>query len=116
MSTNNPYQCIESFRDALRRAGLEERRADISPGVMAHRLRPRIQARSAQSPRDLMRNARRSVAISFWILILAFALGLVPALAIGAFAWAAKSKGMYMYETSCSSRIAAITSSEAPPA
>jgi hypothetical protein len=111
MSTNNPSQCIESFRDALKRAGLEERRADISPGVTAHRLRPRIQARSAQSPRT-----RRSVSISFWILILAFALGLVPALAIGAFAWAAKSKGMYMYETSCFSRMAAITSSEAPPA
>ena len=106
MSTNN--QCIESFRDALRRAGLEERRADISRGVIAHRLRPRIQARSAQSPR-----ARPSVSTSFWILILAFALGLVPALAIGAFAWAAKSKGMYMYETSCSSRMAAIASSEA---
>jgi hypothetical protein len=111
MSTNNPSQCIESFRDALKRAGLEERRADISPGVTAHRLRPRIQARSAQSPRDLKRNARRSFSM-----ILAFALGLVPALAIGAFAWAAKSKGMYMYETSCSSRMAAITSSEAPPA
>jgi len=41
MGTNNPHQCIESFKDALRRAGLEERRADISPGVMAHRLRPR---------------------------------------------------------------------------
>src|SRR5437016_3126612 len=106
MGTNTPYQCIESFRDALKRAGLEERRADISPGVMAHRLRPKIQARPGPTPRDARRGARRNFSMSFWILILAFALGLVPALVVGAFAWAAKARGIH--ETSCSSRMATI--------
>lgn len=97
MGTNNPHQCIESFKDALRRAGLEERRADISPGVMAHRLRPLLPAKSSPVARDARRatsfkRVRRNFSTSFWILILAFALGLAPALAIGAFAWAAKSK------------------------
>jgi hypothetical protein len=112
MGTNTPYQCIESFRDALKRAGLEERRADISPGVMAHRLRPKIQARPGPSPSYARRGARRNFSMSFWILILAFALGLVPALVVGAFAWAAKSRGIY--ETSCSSRMAMIALPTAP--
>jgi hypothetical protein len=97
MRTNNSHQCIESFKDALRRAGIEERRADISPGVMAHRLRPLLPAKSSAVARDARRatsfkRVRRNFSTSFWILILAFALGLAPALAIGAFAWAAKSK------------------------
>ena len=97
MGTNNPHQCIESFKDALRRAGLEERRADISPGVMAHRLRPLLPAKTSLVARDArlatsFKRVRRNFSTSFWILILAFALGLAPALAIGAFAWAAKSK------------------------
>jgi hypothetical protein len=97
MGTNNPHQCIESFKDALRRAGLEERRADISPGVMAHRLRPLLPAKTSLVARDArlatsFKRVRRNFSTSFSILILAFALGLAPALAIGAFAWAAKSK------------------------
>ena len=85
MGTNNPHQCIESFKDALRRAGLEERRADISPGVMAHRLRPRLPVKSSQLPRDArhgtaFQRVRRNFSTSFWILILAFALGLVALL------------------------------------
>src|SRR5262245_132709 len=97
MGTNNTHQCIESFKDALRRAGLEERRADVSPGLMAHRLRPLVQAKSNPITRAARRGAplervRRKFSTSFWILILAFALGLAPALAIGAFAWVAKSK------------------------
>jgi hypothetical protein len=108
MSTNAPNLCIESFRDALKRAGLDHR-SDISPGVMAHRLRPLIHARSSSSQRDARRVARPRFSLSFWILILAFALGLAPALVVGAFALAAKSKGMF--ETSCSSRIAAAVSS-----
>ena len=97
MGTNHPHQCIESFKDALRRAGLEERRADVSPGVMAHRLRPRLPVKSSQLPREArhrtaFQRVRRNFSTSFWILILAFALGLAPALAIGAFAWTAKSK------------------------
>ncbi len=96
MVTNNPHQCIESFKEALRRAGLEERRTDISPGLMAHRLRPHLPVKSSPLPRDArhgtaFQRVRRNFS-SFWILILAFALGLAPALAIGAFAWAAKSK------------------------
>jgi hypothetical protein len=97
MRTNNPHQCIESFKDALRRAGLEEPRGDISPGLMAHRLRPLLPAKTSPVARDARRPAafkrvRRNFSTSFWILILAFALGLAPALAIGAFAWAAKSR------------------------
>jgi hypothetical protein len=93
MGTNNPHQCIESFKDALRRAGLEERRADISPGVMAHRLRPLLPAKTSPAKTATsFKRVRRNFSTSFWILILAFALGLAPALAIGAFAWAAKSK------------------------
>src|SRR5215831_19301935 len=108
MSTNTPNQCIESFRDALKRAGLDHR-SDISPGVIAHRLRPLIHARSGSSQGDARRVARRRFSLSFWILILAFTLGLAPALVVGAFALATKSKGMF--ETSCSSRIAAAVSS-----
>jgi hypothetical protein len=103
MGTSNPYQCIESFRDALKRAGIEARRAEVSP-VMAHRLRPRLKARPATSPKDSKGDAQRNFSMSFWILILAFALGLAPALAIGAFTWA-KSRGVH--ETSCASRMAA---------
>jgi hypothetical protein len=119
MGTNNPHQCIESFKDALRRAGLEERRADISPGVMAHRLRPRLPVKSSQLPRDArhgtaFQRVRRNFSTSFWILILAFALGLAPALAIGAFAWAAKSKEGSA--SSCSSWMAEILSPTAPAA
>ena len=105
MRTSTTYQCIESFGDALKRAGLEERRTDISPGVTAHRLRPLIQARSGAGPREPKRLARRRLSLSFWILILAFALGLAPALVVGAFALVAKSRGMY--ETTCASRMAA---------
>jgi hypothetical protein len=114
MHTNNPHQCIESFKDALRRAGIEERRADISPGLMAHRLRPLVQAKSNPLPKDARRGThfqrmRRNFSTSFWILILAFALGLAPALAIGAFAWAAKTKA-----SSCSSWMAESLSPTAP--
>src|SRR5262245_34853796 len=96
MCTNNPHQCIESFKDALR-AGIEERRADISPGLMARRLRPLRPAKTSPVTRDArhatpFKGVRRHFSKSFWILILAFALGLAPALAVGAFAWAAKSK------------------------
>src|SRR6478609_7953256 len=116
MGTNNPHQCIESFKDALRRAGLEERRADISPGVMAHRLRPRLPVKSGELPRDArhgtaFQRVRRSFSTSFWILTLAFALGLAPALAIGAFAWTAKSKEG---SSSCSSWMAESLSPTAP--
>jgi hypothetical protein len=111
MGTNNPHQCIESFKDALRRAGLEECQADISPG------RPRIQAKSSPLTRDARRGTsfervRRNFSTSFWILILAFALGLAPALAIGAFAWAAKSKASSA--SSCSSWMAEGVSPMAP--
>ncbi|MGH6825242.1 hypothetical protein [Methyloceanibacter sp.] len=117
MGTSNPHQCIESFKDALRRAGLEERRADISPGVMAHRLRPRLPAKPNQLPRVARRvtafeRVRRNFSTSFWILILAFALGLAPALAIGAFAWAAKSKAGSA--SSCSSWMAESLAPTAP--
>ena len=117
MGTSNPSQCIESFRDALKRAGIEERRADISPGVMAQRLRPRIQPRSIAHSGEASRGtryerARRRVSTSLWILILAFALGLAPALAIGAFAWAAKSRNVSA--SSCSSWMAASPSLVAP--
>jgi hypothetical protein len=112
MGTNNPNQCIESFRDALKRAGLEERRADASPGLMAHRLRPRTQARSSTALRDTRRKVRQNFSMSFWILILAFVLGLAPAVVVGAFAWAAKSRGTYEY--SCSSRMAAIAAPIVP--
>jgi len=119
MGTNNPHQCIKSFKDALRRAGLEERRADISPGLMAHRLRPLIRAKSSQLPRDArhstaFQRVRRNFSTSFWILILAFALGLAPALAIGAFAWAAKS--WEWSASSCSSWMAESLSPSAPAA
>src|SRR6476619_6079568 len=117
MGTNNPNQCIESFKEALRRAGLEERRADISPGLMAHRLRPRLPVKSSQQPRDArhgtaFERVRRNFSTSFWILILAFAVGLAPALAIGAFAWAAKSKASSA--SSCSSWMAEGVSPMAP--
>ena len=51
---------------------------------------------------------------SFWILILAFALGLAPALAIGAFAWTAKSKERSA--SSCSSWMAESLSPTVPAA
>ena len=102
MRTSTTYQCIESFGDALKRAGLEEH---ISPGVTAHRLRPLIQARSGAGPREPKRLAWRRLSLSFWILILAFGLGLAPALVVGAFALVAKSRGMH--ETPCTSRMAA---------
>ena len=119
MGTNNPHQCIESFKDALRRAGLEERRADIPPGLMAHRLRPLIRAKSSPLPRDArhgtaFQRVRRNFSTSFWILILAFALGLAPALAIGAFAWTAKSKEGSA--SSCASWMAQSLSPTAPAA
>ena len=119
MGTNNPHQCIESFKDALRRAGLEERRADISPGVMAHRLRPLLPAKTSLVARDArlatsFKRVRRNFSTSFWILILAFALGLAPALAIGAFAWIGKSKAGSA--SSCSSWMAESLSPTAPAA
>jgi hypothetical protein len=112
MGTNNPNQCIESFRDALKRAGLEERRADVSPGLMAHGLRPRTQTRSSTALRDPRGKVRRNFSMSFWILILAFVFGLAPAIAIGAFVWTAKSRGTYEY--SCSSRMAATADPSRP--
>jgi hypothetical protein len=117
MGTSNSSQCIESFRDALKRAGIEERRAEISPGSMAQRLRPRIQPRPIAHQGEVRRGtgyerARRRLSTSFWVLMLAFALGLAPALAIGAFAWAAKSRGASA--SSCSSWIATSPSPLAP--
>ena len=95
MSTNNPHQCIESFRDALKRAGLEERRADISPGLMAPIACALVYKQDQRQPQGTQGAGWRNFSIGFWILILAFVLGLAPAVAIGAFALAAKSRGMY---------------------
>jgi hypothetical protein len=80
-------------------------------------LRPRLPVKSSQLPRDArhgtaFERVRRNFSTSFWILILAFAVGLAPALAIGAFAWAAKSKTGSA--SSCSSWMAESLSPTAP--
>ena len=85
---------------------------DISPGIMAERLRPRPQARPI--PTDLSKlvaqpsSPRRRTAISsvsLRVLLLAFALGLIPSLAIAAAIWFDKSRTVTAYP--CTMRTAA---------
>lgn len=104
--------CLGSLQAALKDAGLEDRYNDISPGIMAERLRPRPQARPI--PTDLSKlvaqpsSPRRRTAISsvsLRVLLLAFALGLIPSLAIAAAIWFDKSRTVTAYP--CTMRTAA---------
>ena len=91
--------CLGSLRAALKDAGLDDRCGDIPAGMMAERLRPRPQTRA--QPTDLsnlvtpavepVRRGRLS-SVSVWVLLLAFALGLIPSLAIGAVLWLEQSR------------------------
>ena len=103
--------CLGSLQAALKDAGLEDLYNDISPGIMAERLRPRPQARAI--PRDLSKlvaqppSPRRRTGISsvcLWVLLLAFALGLIPSLAVAAASGFDKSRSVTGYP--CSMRTA----------
>jgi hypothetical protein len=104
--------CLGSLRAALKDAGLEDRYSDIPAGIMAERLRPRPQARPL--PTDLSKLVtpplphRRLTDISsvrLWVLLLAFALGLIPSLAVAAAVWFDKSRSVTAYP--CTMRTAA---------
>ena len=85
--------CLGSLQAAMRDAGLEDKWNEIPAGIMAERLRPRPQARP--QPSDLAqlvashppRQRTGISSVSLWVLAFAFALGLIPSLAIGAALW-----------------------------
>ena len=100
--------CLGSLRAALKDAGLDDRYNDIPAGMMAERLRPRPHIRPAQ-PSNPAKFVASSVpskrpagisSVSIWALILAFTLGLIPSLAIGAAFWLEKSRTMTAYPCS----------------
>ena len=104
--------CLGSLRAALKDAGLEDRCSDIPAGIMAERLRPRPQERP--QPTDLSKlvpppappRRRTGIAsVSLWVLLVAFALGLFPSLAIAAAIWFDKSRSVTAYP--CTMRTAA---------
>lgn len=104
--------CLGSLRAALKDAGLEDRCSDIPAGIMAERLRPRPQERP--QPTDLSKlvappaqpRRRTGIAsVSLWVLLIAFALGLIPSLAIAAAIWFDKSRSATAYP--CTMRTAA---------
>ena len=104
--------CLGSLRAALKDAGLEDRCSDIPAGIMAERLRPRPQERP--QPTDLSKlvpppappRRRTGIAsVSIWVLLVAFALGLIPSLAVAAAIWFDKSRGVMTYP--CTIRTAA---------
>jgi hypothetical protein len=103
--------CLGSLRAALKDAGLEDRCSDIPAGIMAERLRPRPQARP--QPTDLSKLVtppappRRTGigSVSLWILLAAFALGLIPSLAVAAAIWFDKAQSATAYP--CTVRTAA---------
>ena len=108
--------CLGSLQAALKDAGLEDRYNDISPGIMAERLRPRPQARPI--PTDLSKlvaqpsSPRRRTAISsvsLRVLLLAFALGLIPSLAIAAAIWFDKSRTVTAYPCTMRTASGALT-------
>lgn len=107
--------CLGSLRAALKDAGLEDRCSDIPAGIMAERLRPRPQARP--HPTDLsklvtapMPPCRRTgiASVSLWVLLLAFALGLIPSLAIAAAIWFDKSRSVTAYPCTMRTGIGAL--------
>jgi hypothetical protein len=108
--------CLGSLQAALRDAGLEDRYKEIPPGIMAERLRPRLQARPL--PTDLSKLVaqaappRRRIglsSVSLWVLLLAFALGLIPSLAIGAALWLDKSRAVTAYPCTVRAATVALT-------
>jgi hypothetical protein len=108
--------CLGSLQAALKDAGLEGWYNEIAPGIMAERLRPRPQARPQRT--DLSKlvtspvPARRSTGISsvsLWVLLLAFALGLIPSLAIGAALWFDRSRTVTAYPCTMRTAAAALT-------
>ena len=108
--------CLGSLQAALKDAGLEGRYNDISPGIMAERLRPRPQASAI--PTDLSKlvaqpsSPRRRTAISsvsLRVLLLAFALGLIPSLAIAAAIWFDKSRSVAAYPCTMRTASGALT-------
>ena len=99
--------CLGSLQAAMRDAGLEDKWNDIPPGLMAERLRPSPQlspqARPQAKPQPThlahlvatpapSRGKTGIAAAGVWVLMLAFALGLIPSLAIGAVLWLDKSR------------------------
>lgn len=104
--------CLGSLQAALKDAGLEDPYNDISPNIMAERLRPRPQAKPL--PTDLSKLVARPSSprrrtdissVSLWVLLLAFGLGLIPSLAVAAAIWFDKSRGVMTYP--CTIRTAA---------
>jgi hypothetical protein len=104
--------CLGSLQAALKDAGLEDRCSDIPAGIMAERLRPRPQARPL--PTDLSKlvappapQRRRTgiSSVSLWVLLVAFALGLIPSLAIAAAVWFDKARSVTAHP--CTVRTAA---------
>lgn len=108
--------CLGSLQAAIRDAGLEDKWNEIHPGIMAERLRPRPQTRPL--PTDLSKLVAPAAAprrrtslssVSFWVLLLAFALGLIPSLAIGAALWLDKSRAVTAYPCTVRTATAALT-------
>jgi hypothetical protein len=106
--------CLGSLQAALRDAGLEDRYNDIPVGIMAERLRPRAQAKPV--PTDLSKLVTPAAALrrrtgissaSLRVLLLAFALGLIPSLAVAAAIWFDKSRSVTA--NPCTVRTAALT-------
>jgi hypothetical protein len=104
--------CLGSLQAAMRDAGLEDKWNDIPPGIMAERLRPSPQlspqAKSQTRPQPThlahlvatpapSRGKTGIAAAGVWVLMLAFALGLIPSLAIGAVLWLDKSRTAAAY-------------------
>ena len=96
--------CLGSLQAALKDAGLEDPYNDISPNIMAERLRPRPQAKLVARPSSPRRRTGIS-SVSLWVLLLAFGLGLIPSLAVAAAIWFDKSRGVMTYP--CTIRTAA---------
>lgn len=104
--------CLGSLQAALKDAGLEDRCSYIPAGIMAERLRPRPQERPQPTdlsklvaPQAPLRRRTGITSVKLRVLLLAFALGLIPSLAIAAAIWFDTSRSTTAYP--CTVRTAA---------
>jgi hypothetical protein len=97
--------CIVSLREALSQTGLDDQYRSMPPSLMAARLRPRPQARPTSDGASHLGEAFKPKGdttswwrpIVLWVVILAFFIGLIPSLSIGAFIWFEKSRTLSAY-------------------
>src|SRR5512137_2570427 len=96
--------CIVSLREALKQAGLDDQPNHVPPRIMAERLRPPSRSRPssvtshlgepARSRGERPLPARRTRSMRANILLLAFVVGLIPAVSIGALIWVLTWRGL----------------------